>query len=108
MAKQIIWVEESPQEMAVGFEAISWIFDYAFIGGGAPSAASDTIVYDDDGADVSGDVLSGSTSISGSRVTSKKFAPASAQVYTMLQPVTIDGNAVILGCKFRCIDPVPS
>ncbi len=99
----VIWVKESPQEIAVG-EAIAFIFEFADVGAADPSAAGVTLAYDQSGADVSSAVLSGAAALSGSQVTSKKLTPASTQRYILIQPATVDGNTVYLACKFNVID----
>ncbi len=96
-----IFVEESPQVMAVG-EAIIWVFDFADVGTLDPSAAGVTLAYDQSGADVSSSVLSGAAALSGSQISAKKFTPASEQRYILIQPATVDGNTVYLACKFNC------
>ena len=97
----LIWVEENPQVMAVG-ESIAWIFEFADIGVANPSAAGVTLAYDQSGADVSATVLAGAAVLATSQITAKKFTPASAQRYILIQPATVDGNTVWLACKFDC------
>lgn len=86
-----LWVEQTPQPMAVG-EAKAFRIDFSDIG--APTAVNSLTAYDATGADVSGATLSGSNSISGGIVTLKKFAPASAQTYRLVCSVTIGQNTV--------------
>ena len=100
----LIWVEESPQTMAVG-ESIAWIFEFKDVGAADPTVAGVTLAYDQAGVDVSGTVLAGAAVLATSQITAKKFTPASAQRYILIQPATVDGNTVWLACKFECFDP---
>jgi len=100
----VIYVKESPQLMAVG-ESIAWIFDFADVGVANPTAAGITLAYDGNSVDVSATVLSGGTVLAGSKITCKKFTPASAQQYTLVQPATVDGNTVYLACRIEAFKP---
>lgn len=84
-------VKSSPEPMRVG-EAIAFTID--FTDQGTPSSPTVT-AYDATGTDKSGDVLSGSASVSGDVVTLTKFTPASAQTYRLICEVTISGNTVM-------------
>ena len=100
----LIWVEESPQTMAVG-EAIAWIWEFKDVGAADPTVAGTTLAYDQNGIDVSATVLSGAAVLATSQITGKKFTPASAQRYVLVQPATVDGNTVWLACRFECFEP---
>ena len=86
-----LWVEQDQQSMAVG-EAKAFSIDYTDIG--TPAAAGTVTAYDAAGVDKSATVLSGAASLAGAIVTLKLFTPASAQVYRLVNAVTISGNTV--------------
>lgn len=100
-----LWVEESPPPMAVG-EAKAFTIDYTDLG--TPAAAGTVIALDAAGVDKSADVLSGAASLAGNIVTLRLFTPASAQVYRLVNTVTISGNTVKGVVDVRVISLTPA
>jgi len=100
-----LWVHESPKVMAVG-ESKAYAIEFSNVG--TPSAVTSTTAYDEDGTDVSGTVLSGSNSLSGSIVTMKKLTPASAQNYRLVCNVTIGNNTVFGVLDVAVFAPAPA
>lgn len=99
--KKILWVKESPYPVALG-DVVTFSFDFTDIG--TPSAVGATLCYDQAGTNVSATALSGAASLTGAVATSKTFTPASAQAYTLVQPVTISGNTVKRGVILAVYD----
>lgn len=100
-----LWVEQDQQSMAVG-EAKAFSVDYTDIG--TPASAGTVTAYDAAGVDKSSTVLSGAASLSGAIVTLKLFTPASAQVYRLVNAVTISGNTVYGAIDVRVISLTPA
>lgn len=100
-----LWVEQDQQSMAVG-EAKAFSIDYTDIG--TPAAAGTVTAYDASGTDKSSTVLSGAASLTGAVVTLKLFTPASAQVYRLINTVTISGNTVYGIIDVRVISATPA
>ncbi len=100
---KIYQVDESPYDMVLG-EYAAFEFDFADIGENDPSSYGSTLAYDATGVDVSSSVLSGLPYVNGAKIVSKKFTPATAQQYVLMQGAYIDGNLKYLVCVIPVTD----
>ena len=87
---KVLMVSESPKSLMIG---TSRAYAIDFSDQGTPDDAGTSELYDSDGGVA--DELTGSASIDGNIVTTKKFTPTTEGVFRLVQTVTISGQLAL-------------